>query len=361
MDKALKEVIEKWLKGIFNNKQKALEAGKELEKFRPQLAEKYKISPSNTLYRCVLVKQDVLKKNKPLVLENREYSSWTYDVNRAKRYCDSGVYVRKGYPAIILKRIFSNSEIFLNMEQLSKALFISSLADEKEIVVKNIKKNFTFQPNEIILIKEEDRGPWKKFESSQEETTAYYNWNAVEIQGAKQVGSLYHYTSFLGAFNILKENVIYEGIHKGISFTRNKNLHKTPAVSIKTQVRLEIDGDKLAEHYKLEPYTYPGTSFKKSRPFYEAEERVRKDKITNVHKYIKSIKIFKKAWPDLEKMKPFFVSRLSQFIKPLTFENYVQYLKRYNIPVYISTDSVKIMSTFLKISKLKKLNFLAFV
>ena len=73
------------------------------------------------------------------------------------------------------------------------------------------------------------------------------------LKEAKQVGTLYHFTSFDSLKNILQSNTIKgswgnEGVKgKYVSTTRDKNLWKTdPNLGAEElQVALVLDGDKL--------------------------------------------------------------------------------------------------------------------
>lgn len=78
-----------------------------------------------------------------------------------------------------------------------------------------------------------------------------------KILEAKQVGILYHYTSLDNAINILKQNVLQTGEELSyISFTRNKNFHKVKREGIITDMKFIINGDKLSEKYKIQPFNY---------------------------------------------------------------------------------------------------------
>ena len=90
------------------------------------------------------------------------------------------------------------------------------------------------------------------------------------LKEAKQVGLLYHYTSEEGLKGILNSNSIktseedYMGHHLYyVSFTRNKNFHKkTSNWNVKTDYRITIDGDKLSNRYKIQPFAYrPGWNY----------------------------------------------------------------------------------------------------
>ncbi len=90
------------------------------------------------------------------------------------------------------------------------------------------------------------------------------------LNEAKQVGSLYHYTSADGLKNILQSNQLksseeeYMGNDLNfISFTRNKNFHKKgQKFNVKTDYRITLDGDKLSDRYKIKPFAYiPGWNY----------------------------------------------------------------------------------------------------
>jgi hypothetical protein len=91
------------------------------------------------------------------------------------------------------------------------------------------------------------------------------------LKEGKQVGKLYHYTSTKGLEGILDSDELYASTerYKGrtlyfVSFTRNKNFHKKGADwDVKTTYRITIDGDKLSNKYKIQPFAYkPGWNYK---------------------------------------------------------------------------------------------------
>lgn len=74
---------------------------------------------------------------------------------------------------------------------------------------------------------------------------------------AKQVGTLYHYTHPNSLNDILSSNKMYDrnSDNEGhVSFTRNKNFHKESRRSIPTHVSLELDGNKMSQHHKINPF-----------------------------------------------------------------------------------------------------------
>ena len=90
------------------------------------------------------------------------------------------------------------------------------------------------------------------------------------LKEAKQVGLLYHYTSEKGLKSILKSNKLNASteLYQGhelyfVSFTRNKNFHKKGSnFNVKTDYRITIDGDKLSNKYKIQPFAYmPGWDY----------------------------------------------------------------------------------------------------
>ena len=120
-----------------------------------------------------------------------------------------------------------------------------------------------------------------------------YNTLASAVQGAKQVGPLYHYTCYESALKILKSDKLTT--RSGwISFTRNKNLHRRDReelelVELCTDVRLEFDGDRLSNRYRIEPYQYEDVPD-------EDEERVSALVISPVKHYLRGITIFADSW-----------------------------------------------------------------
>jgi hypothetical protein len=106
---------------------------------------------------------------------------------------------------------------------------------------------------------------------------------------AKQVGILYHYTSVVSLMKILKSGELLGSLEYGnkfISFTRDKNFLKHPMRTIKDDaVRIVLDGDKLSNKYKIQPFNYQ-YRFATRYDDAESEERIYIDKISNIKNYI---------------------------------------------------------------------------
>lgn len=129
------------------------------------------------------------------------------------------------------------------------------------------------------------------------------------LNEAKQVGTIYHYTTFANGLKILNTNQLKAYHAAGstntnpvlaVSFTRDKRFHNNHNVGFdvssfgqKPQVRFTIDGDKLSDKYKIQPYAQIGGSgrLEKGREEFEAEERVILDKPFSITllPYLKSI------------------------------------------------------------------------
>lgn len=114
---------------------------------------------------------------------------------------------------------------------------------------------------------------------------------------AKQVGILYHYTSIPALLNILKQNSlrISSSGRPYISFTRDKNFHKSArfGLSGNTDCVIIVDGNKLSNSYKIEPYQYHFRDYDgiSSSSKDESEETVNRS-ILNLKKYIIDVKCF---------------------------------------------------------------------
>ena len=118
--------------------------------------------------------------------------------------------------------------------------------------------------------------------------------NYIEfINERKQVGTLYHFTMLHALGKILQSNSL-KSFYPYISFTRNKSFDTI------SQVRIVIDGDKLSDKYKIEPFAYgKGKSLDKYRiPIFkfESEERVKifPDTTPIGHDFISELKDIKK-------------------------------------------------------------------
>lgn len=121
-----------------------------------------------------------------------------------------------------------------------------------------------------------------------------------EINEAKQIGDIYHFTSTEALGNMVEEsgNITLD-IEAGsmaaggyYSFTRNPNLGTL--AEEKHHVRFKLDGDKMSTKYKFEPYAdkESGEDFLKGGPNFEAEERINsKGKPLNLTPFITEITI----------------------------------------------------------------------
>lgn len=107
----------------------------------------------------------------------------------------------------------------------------------------------------------------------------------------KQVGKLYHFTSLSNLFSILDDNTLKSSESNGyLSFTRDFYSYKTIARGY--PCCLVLDGDKISNNYKLEPFqdSYSGTSIKRKIRD-EMEERLFKD-LKNLNKYLLKVVLF---------------------------------------------------------------------
>jgi len=113
------------------------------------------------------------------------------------------------------------------------------------------------------------------------------------LKEAKQVGIIYHYSTFEAGLEILQSNQL-KADHAAdstnakpvyaVSFTRDKRFHDNHNIGFTDtsfgqtpQVRFTIDGDKLSNKYKVQPYSQGG-AFSKGEGAFEAEERVTSNK-----------------------------------------------------------------------------------
>jgi hypothetical protein len=130
---------------------------------------------------------------------------------------------------------------------------------------------------------------------------------AFLIEG-KQVGMLYHFTSFRRAFMLLEQDRMrvnyaeWPGAQKnclyGFSTTRDKNFHisgdRNAGGITGTSVRLNLDGNKLSQKYKIRPFDLNSSNIGRQSMNCESEEFVITGRygIEGIIKYIISISIF---------------------------------------------------------------------
>jgi hypothetical protein len=128
---------------------------------------------------------------------------------------------------------------------------------------------------------------------------------------AKQVGIIYHYTSYSRAIDIIKSGKLKsdEGGPLGklddpfyaISFTRDKNFHKESRfltqVGSNIPCRFTFDGNKMSSEFSIKPYAQKGfekgSLTKAGKQNFEAEERIVSKKKFDVllSKYVTSFDI----------------------------------------------------------------------
>lgn len=197
----------------------------------------------------------------------------------------------------------------------------------------------------------------------------------INILEGKSVGTLYHYTDPTGLLKILQDNnlkpsklIFNYGGYNYISFTRDKNLHlrnKTHGIG-GFSIRLTLDGDKISNNYKLEPYDYYGyesPSYKLVKD--EREERlVSKNptyknvgrELKDLNKYLTGITIYRQRLINEIKSlnlenKKYLINKLpitdiskkvllsqtvtDNLVESSILEDYIKIVKSYNIPVEI--------------------------
>ena len=105
-----------------------------------------------------------------------------------------------------------------------------------------------------------------------------------KLKEAKQIGDIYHFTNLdtltqLHTANRIELDIEYssDSTNEYYSFTRDPNL--STLGEDKHQVRIKLNGDKMSNKYKFEPYVdinieFPELSYSKNTPNFEAEERI---------------------------------------------------------------------------------------
>ena len=165
---------------------------------------------------------------------------------------------------------------------------------------------------------------------------------------AKQVGVIYHYTTFENGLKILQSNELkgadaadstHANLVYAVSFTRDKRFHNNHNVGFdvgsfgqRPQVRFTVDGDKLSNKFKVQPYSQQGV-FSKDKKSFESEERVISNKPFSIPiiPYIKSVDIL------IEYKKP---DRNSDWMEEIDYDLYahissdlIEFAQDKNLPI----------------------------
>lgn len=124
----------------------------------------------------------------------------------------------------------------------------------------------------------------------------------------KQAGILYHYTRNLAYLQkMLRFNLLKPMNYGYVSFTRNQSF-----VFYESWIRLVIDGDKLSDNYKLQPFQFNPSLYAKNGPNHfedEFEERIKFTNryehdntccVSNLKKYLLRVEILDKPADEYE-------------------------------------------------------------
>lgn len=131
-----------------------------------------------------------------------------------------------------------------------------------------------------------------------------------KLNESKQVGIIYHFTNTVRLWHILHSDSLKCSLPNDnakekdfyISFTRDKNFHKQLRSNGTTNnVRIAIDGNKLSNKYKINPFNYYKKTYFKDPYDYESEERIKNKvydefEIKNLDKYVISYDILKNEY-----------------------------------------------------------------
>jgi hypothetical protein len=153
--KIMRQMLQKWVDA--DNYSKAVKWGQMLDKMMQHLPAEIREMPENImLYRGVRVNgvafDKLLQYDKPLILKNRKYSSWTTDLEVAKSF--GGGIIPKGLTGVILGRQFQKQVLLLDVNRVAEYLHIANeLMQEHEIIVKNSNVNYKFMLKDIIMYK----------------------------------------------------------------------------------------------------------------------------------------------------------------------------------------------------------------
>jgi hypothetical protein len=117
----------------------------------------------------------------------------------------------------------------------------------------------------------------------------------------KNIQNVYHIVNVDNLRYILDNNEITSYKYPKISTTRNKMMNFYIGSTPDSIFKLELDGSKLSDHYKMVSYQDSGWEPKGKFFLKEWEEQVQTDRIKNAKKYIVKIILIKNIIEDLKK------------------------------------------------------------
>ncbi|MFW5800281.1 MAG: hypothetical protein ACOCV8_05650 [Spirochaetota bacterium] len=101
---------------------------------------------------------------------------------------------------------------------------------------------------------------------------------------AKQVSDLYHITDIEGFIHIVEENILEARNFTYISCTRDRLMTFYFGMKPSSFFKIQLDGEKLSNHFKIAPFNYKGAQSNIS--FQEFEEIILTDRIPSIDKFI---------------------------------------------------------------------------
>ena len=164
----------------------------------------------------------------------------------------------------------------------------------------------------------------------------------------KNIGKLYHILDYEKLLFVLKTNTLqsYKAGGGNISFTRNKSMNGYLGDNPTSFIKLEIDGNKLSNNYKIRPYSYTNAF---GEHFEEYEEQVRSNKIDNIFNYVDKVIIIKGRLDFLLKSKIWREEDPSDYVTTIgtrygnirdMIKNIKNKLQRYDKELYVQEHSV---------------------
>jgi len=169
------------------------------------------------------------------------------------------------------------------------------------------------------------------------------------LNEGKQVGTLYHWTDFMGSINIINHNFLKGYLtdtfteQPAISFTRDKNFYKGKnKLATKPEICFVIDGDKLSNHYKIQPFQ--DSKIKKD----EMEEKVLTDGIKNFSQYVINIIIVKNRFNKSTSYSPDQIKNKWESVGGEGYPSYEKYIKWLNVKGFNVKSLLKELNIQLK-------------
>lgn len=150
----IRNLVDIWM--AYENYESAEDAAEQLAQYYRIIPDEFKKAPEavgNIFYRATAIRQSLFDKiqngeDRPLILRNRKYTSWTWDLIAAEDFGREKSEKVHDAAIVIFQKEFP--KIFLNVTALNRYFSLRrGLFGEKEVIIRSQYKDLELTPKDI--------------------------------------------------------------------------------------------------------------------------------------------------------------------------------------------------------------------